>query len=161
MEIKNLPVKEVMNRKTPAVKSSTTLVQLIRLMRTSHLAFLPVIDEEKRLIGVVNYNDLLQIFRPFSKSLGEIVKRMPFVETIDDEDLNLTLSPEIGILILVDDIVNKNFVVVKETDTIAQARKQMRLHNLEMLPVVKDDIFVGTISMLDIFVYIFKEYEIL
>jgi CBS domain-containing protein len=161
MEIKELPVRDVMNKKVPTVSPSTTLSQLIQLMRKSHLSFLPVVDEEKKLIGVVNYNDILQIFRPFSKSLGEIVKRMPFVENVDDEDLNLELSPEMGTLILVDDIINKNFIAVKETDTIKEARKLMRLHNIEMLPVIKEEILVGTISLLDIFVHIFKEHEIL
>ncbi|GAI08549.1 unnamed protein product, partial [marine sediment metagenome] len=113
------------------------------------------------LLGIVNYRGICNIFRPFSKSVSEIVKRMPFVEAVDDEDLNLELSPEMGMLILVDDIINTNFVSIKETDTIQEARRLMRLHNVEMLPVVSDKKLVGMLSLLDLFIYIFKEHDII
>jgi CBS domain-containing protein len=121
----------------------------------------PVVDEENILLGTVNYRGICSIFRPFSRSINEIVKRMPFVENVDDEDLNLELSPEMGMLILVDDIVNTNFVSVKEDATVKDARRLMKLHNIELLPVVSDKKLVGMLSLLDIFVYIFKEYDII
>jgi CBS domain-containing protein len=122
---------------------------------------LPVIDEDKTLLGIVNYRGILNIFRPFSKSVSEIVERMPFVEKTDDEDLNLELSPEMGTLILVDDIINTNFVSIQENKTIREARRIMRLHSIETLPVVSDKKLVGVLSLLDILVYIFKEHDIL
>ncbi|MCK4756072.1 CBS domain-containing protein [candidate division WOR-3 bacterium] len=161
MKIEKLPVSEVMNKDVLTVKPSTNLMQLIKLMRKTNRHMFPVIDEQNILLGIVNYRGICNIFRPFSKSVSEIVKRMPFVESADDEDLNLELSPEMGMLILVDDIINTNFVSVKETDTLHEARRLMRLHNVEMLPVISDKKLVGMLSLLDLFIYIFKEHDII
>jgi CBS domain-containing membrane protein len=161
VKIEEQSVSELMNRKACTVKPSTTLRELIRLMQKTNHHLFPVINEENTMLGVVNYNDILNIFRPFSRSVSEIVKRMPFVDSMEDEDLNLELSPEMGLLIVVDDIINRNFIAVKETTSIKEARRLMRLHKLELLPVLTDKKLVGVISTLDILVYVFKEHEII
>lgn len=150
-----------MNKKVCTVKPSTTLRELIHLMQKTNYHLFPVIDEDNTMLGVVNYNDILNIFRPFSRSVSEIVERMPFVDSMEDEDLNLELSPEMGILIVVDDIINKNFIAVRESTSIKEARRIMRLHKLELVPVLTDKKLVGMICTLDILVYVFKEHEII
>ena len=161
MDIEKLSVASIMRRDAPTVKPSTTLQQLIEFMRKTNHYMLPVVDDDNNLLGIVNYRGILNIFRPFSRSVSEIVERMPFVEKNDDEDLNLQLSPEMGALILVDDIVNTNYVSIQQEKTIREARRLMRLHNIETIPVVSDKKLVGVLSLLDILVYIFKEHDIL
>jgi len=161
MDIEKLSVASIMRRDAPTVRPSTTLQQLIEFMRKTNHYMLPVVDDDNNLLGIVNYRGILNIFRPFSRSVSEIVERMPFVEKNDDEDLNLQLSPEMGALILVDDIVNTNYVSIQEDKTIREARRLMRLHNIETIPVVSDKKLVGVLSLLDILVYIFKEHDIL
>ncbi len=161
MDIHKLPVSEVMNKDVLTVTPSTTLMQLIKLMRKTNSHLLPVVDGDNNLLGIVNYRGILNIFRPFSRSVSEIVERMPFVEKIDDENLNLDLSPEMGMLIVVEDIINTKFVAVKDSSTVADARRLMRLHNVDMLPVVSEKKLVGMLSLLDVLVYIFKEHDII
>jgi acetoin utilization protein AcuB len=161
MKIEELLVSVVMDRDVITVKPSTTLLELIKLMRKLNQHMFPVVDDDNNLLGIVNYRGICSIFRPFSRSISEIVKRMPFVEKVDDEDLNLELSPEMGMLILVDDIINTNYVSVKEDTTIKKARRLMRLHNIELLPVVSEKKLVGMLSLLDLFIYIFKEHDII
>lgn len=161
MKIEELLVSEVMDRDVITVKPSTTLLELIKLMRKLNQHMFPVVDDENNLLGIVNYRGICSIFRPFSRSVSEIVKRMPFVENVDDEDLNLDLSPEMGMLIVVDDIINTNYVCVKEDAQIKEARRLMRLHNIELLPVVSDKKLAGMLSLLDLFIYIFKEHDII
>jgi CBS domain-containing protein len=161
MKIEDLAVSEVMNRNIISVKASTTLVELIKMMRKFNQHMFPVVNDDNLLLGIVNYRGICSIFRPFSRSVSEIVKRMPFVENINDEDLNLDLSPEMGMLILVDDIINTNYVSVKYDATIKEARRLMRLHNVELLPVVDGKKLVGMLSLLDLFIYIFKEHDII
>ncbi|UCD05784.1 MAG: CBS domain-containing protein [candidate division WOR-3 bacterium] len=161
MDIEKLSVASVMRRDAPSVSPSTSLKELIEFMRKTNHYMLPVIDEDRTLLGIVNYRGILSIFRPFSGSVSEIVERMPFVEKIDDEDLNLELSPEMGTLILVADIVNTNYVSITGDSTVREARRLMRLHNIETLPVVAGKKLVGVLSLLDILVFILKEHEIL
>jgi CBS domain-containing protein len=161
MNIEKLSVATIMRKDAPTVKPSTTLHQLIEFMRKTNHYMLPVVDDDNTLLGIVNYRGILNIFRPFSKSVSEIVERMPFVEKVDDEDLNLDLSPEMGMLILVDDIINTSFVSIQEDKSVREARRIMRLHNVETLPVVSGKKLVGVLSLLDILVFIFKERDIL
>ncbi len=161
MKIEKLAVSQVMSNNYTTVKRSTTLIDLIELMRKTHQQVFPVIDEENNIIGIVNYEDILNIFRPFSKSISDIVRRMPFVDDIDDEDFSLELSPEMGTLILVDDILNPNFITIEETKNVQEARRLMRLHNLSVLPVVSGKKLVGVVSILDILIYVFREHDIL
>lgn len=161
MDIQKLPVSEVMHKDVLTVTPSTTLMQLIKLMRKTNSHLLPVVDDDSNLLGIVNYRGILNIFRPFSRSVSEIVERMPFVEKMDDENLNLDLSPEMGMLIVVEDIINTKFVAARESSTVAAARRLMRLHNIDMLPVVSEKKLVGMLSLLDILVYIFKEHDII
>lgn len=156
-----MPVSQVMSRDIVTVKPSTTLTELIKLMQRTNQHMFSVVDDDHNLLGIVNYRGILNIFRPFSKSVSEIVERMPFVEKVDDEDLNLDLSPEMGTLILVDDIINTNFIAIKETSTVKEARRLMRLHNIETLPVVSGKKLVGVLSLSDILVYVFKERDII
>ena len=53
MEIKKLPVSEVMNRDVTTVKLSTTLMQLIKLMQKTNQHMFPVVDDENNLLGIV------------------------------------------------------------------------------------------------------------
>ncbi len=161
MDIEKLSVAAVMRRDAPTVSPSTNLKNLIEFMRKTNHYMLPVVDDDRILLGIVNYRGILNIFRPFSGSVSEIVERMPFVEKVDDEDLNLELSPEMGALILVADIINTNYVSIREESTVREARRLMRLHNIETLPVVADKKLVGVLSLLDILVFILKEHEIL
>jgi CBS domain-containing protein len=161
MNIEKLSVAMVMRRDAPTVKPSTNLQRLIEFMRKTNHYMLPVVDDDMTLLGIVNYRGILNIFRPFSRSVSEIVERMPFVEKVDDEDLNLELSPEMGTLILVADIINTNFVSIPENSSVHEARRLMRLHNIETIPVVSGKKLVGVLSLLDILVYIFEEHDIL
>ena len=161
MNIEEQPVSAVMREDAPTVTPSTTLWQLIELMRKTNHHILPVTGDDGTLLGIVNYRGILNIFRPFSKSVSEIVERMPFVEKIDDEDLNLQMSPEMGSLILVADIINTNYVTIELDKTVREARRLMRLHGIETIPVVSGKKLAGILSLLDILVYIFKEYDIL
>ncbi len=161
MNIEEQQVSAVMREDTPTVTPSTTLWQLIDLMRKTNHHILPVIGDDRTLLGIVNYRGILNIFRPFSRSVSEIVERMPFVEKIDDEDLNLQLSPEMGQLILVADIINTNYVTIEAGKTVREARRLMRLHGIETIPVVSGKKLAGILSLLDILVYIFKEHDIL
>ena len=59
-----------MNRNVLTVLPSTTLKDLINLMQKTNQHIFPVLADDGTLLGVVNYNDILNIFRPFSRSVS-------------------------------------------------------------------------------------------
>jgi CBS domain-containing protein len=52
-------------------------------------------------------------------------------------------------------------ITIEESKTIADARGLMNLHNIERMPVTKDDVLVGFITVFDIIIALFKERNII
>jgi len=71
-------------------------------------------------------------------------------------------SCEMGVLCIVEDIMNTNVVTISEEATTVEARSLMKLHRLKRLPVVdKEEHLVGIISLFDILLAVFKEKGVL
>jgi CBS domain-containing protein len=61
----------------------------------------------------------------------------------------------------VSDIMNNNVVTIEDSETIADARKQMKLHNIQRVPVTRNQELVGFITLFDIIIALFKERNII
>ncbi len=66
-----------------------------------------------------------------------------------------------GTTVKVSDIMNVNVVTIEDSETIADVRKQMKLHNVQRIPVTKDNVLVGFITLFDIIIALFKERNII
>ena len=69
---------------------------------------------------------------------------------------------EMGVLCVVEDLMNTNIVTISEEVTTLEARRLMKLHRLKRIPVVdKEGHLVGIISLFDIILAVFKAKGIL
>ena len=107
-------------RNTPKIKLDTPIEEIARLMLENELSNLPVFENEK-LVGIVKIDDLLE--RIVEKRFGE--------EKIDR-------------------FISKNVTSVSPSDNIGKVLKIFRKKNISRLPVVKDNIVVGVITMKDV-----------
>jgi CBS domain-containing protein len=57
--------------------------------------------------------------------------------------------------------MDSNFVTIEEDKNISEARSLMKLHNKQGLPVVRDGVLVGAITLFDIIYALFKERGII
>ncbi|MBN3039336.1 MAG: CBS domain-containing protein [Candidatus Omnitrophica bacterium] len=148
-----------MTKKVVAVKRSTTLSQLIATFQKYNFHTLPVIENDGSLVGIVNFEDVLKVFQPYSTELAQMLRTIPFLEMDNREEdfLSTDISSEIGILVVVDDIVNTHFATIDPEKDINQARSQMKLHSTSHLPVVEEGKLVGIISVFDIILAVFRE----
>ena len=106
-----MPVAEVMTRKVITAKRSTTLKELMEIFRRFSLRTLPVVDRENKVIGVVALEDVLKIFQPHPSDILDMLDRVPFLDEYDDRSLwDVDIPPEMGILCVVDDLMNVNVV---------------------------------------------------
>lgn len=155
MKVKDCMIKEVMT-----VKRSTTLAQLIETFRKYNYHTLPVAEENNRLVGLITFEDIMKVFQPYSSDLARMLKTVPFLfpgEEKEEDLLAMDISADLGVLVVVDDIMNTQFVTIDEEASIAQARSLMKLHGLNRLSVVRDGRLVGIISLFDIILAVFKE----
>ena len=158
-----MKVRDCMTKEVVTVKRSTSLSQLIRAFQKYNFHTFPVIEEDNRLVGIVNFEDILKVFQPFSVELSMMLKAVPFMEMESREEdfLSADISSEMGILVVVDDIMNTHFTTIDEETDINQARSLMKLHNAARLPVVKAGFLIGVISLFDIILTVFREKGII
>ena len=156
-------VAEVMTRKVITAKRSTTLRELMEIFRRFTFHTLPVVDRENKVIGMVALEDVLKIFQPHPSNILDMLDRIPFVDEYDDRSLwDVDIPSEMGVLCVVEDLMNVNVVTINEETTTVQARSLMKLHRLKRIPVVdKEDHLLGIISLFDIIMAVFKQKGIL
>ena len=145
-------VKDVMHTDVITVKQSLNMVELMKLFREYHFHRFPVVDGDNHMLGTVNIESVLSIFKPHSQHLTRMLRASPSLK-VEEEDmdiLDVTVTPEWAHLTLVADIMETNFIPVEEDKTISEAYSLMQLHNKQGLPVIKNDTLVGIITLFDI-----------
>ena len=153
-----MKVKDCMTKDVVTVKRATTLTKLIEIFRKCNFHTLPVVEEGNKIVGIVTFEDILKVFQPYSQQMAKMLETIPFVEKTEDEDILLTdIASEMGILVIVDDLMNTRFVTVNQEASIKEARSLMKLHNTEILPVVKNGTLVGIVTLFDIILSVFKQ----
>jgi len=92
-----------------------------------------------------------------------MLERTPLWDGYDEESLlEVDVPPEMGVLCIVEDLMNTNVVTISGEATTVEARSLMKLHKLKRLPVVdKVKYLLGIISLFDIVLVVFKEKGIL
>ena len=152
-------VKEVMSEKIITVRSSLNLIELIKLFHTHHFRRFPVVDEENHILGTVDVESVMTIFKPHSKGLTRMLRASPSLK-VEEEEMDILetkITPEWAKLTLVSDLMESNIITIEEDKTISEARSLMKLHNKQGLPVVRDSVLVGVITLFDIIYALFKE----
>ncbi|MDD5495766.1 MAG: CBS domain-containing protein [Candidatus Omnitrophica bacterium] len=149
-----------MSKKVISVKRSTTLHQLLKLFDRFHIfPLVPVVEEDGKLIGIVSFKNLINVFSPRHT---EIVKNIPFVDEEDEDIFNVELTKEMGSLILVADIMETHFVAIKEDESLEKAFGVMKLYLKEEIPVVDNKgVLVGMIGVFDIVRQLFSQKGII
>jgi CBS domain-containing protein len=140
------------------VERSVSLRRLLDMFKDFHTTpLIPVVDETKCIIGVVCPENLLDLLRPPQVKL---FRNIPFMEMKEDV-FDLDPIPAMGELIIVDDIMDTNFVTVNAADSLEDAYKAMRMQKKERLPVVDDEgKIVGILGIFDVIWRMFKEKEV-
>ncbi len=157
-----MKVKDCMTKEVVTVKRSTNLSQLIEMFRKCSFHTLPVVEANNKIVGIVTFEDLLKVFQPYSQDLAQMLERVPFVEKEEEDILLADISSEMGILVIVDDLINTHFVTIIEEASVKEARRLMKLHDSPRLSVVNDDDeLTGIVSLFDIILAIFKQKGII
>ena len=159
MKVKDLMVKNVIT-----LRPSTTLSEILKLFKECNFHTLPVVDDNGVLKGIIDFEDMLKVFQPYGTDVSRLLKTIPLLFLDDDiqEDILLSeISEDMGVLLVADDLMNKQFVAVDEDTDINDVRSMMKMHNAKRLPVAKGDKLVGIISIFDIILTVFKDKGIL
>lgn len=154
-------VKDVMSVDVITIGENENLIQLIAKFREHNFHTLPVVDENKEILGVISSEDIMKVFLPHNPVLDKLLKTTHLCNLEEDDILEMDLPEDLGTTVTVSDIMNTDIISIEGDKTIADARGLMNLHNIERMPVTKDDVLVGFITLFDIIIALFKERNII
>jgi CBS domain-containing protein len=154
-------VKDVMSKEVITVGENENLAELIARFRKYNFHTLPVIDNERKVLGIVNSEDIMKVFLPHNPVLEKLLKSTHLYNTEEEDILDIDLPEELGTTVKVSDIMNINVVTIEDSETIADVRKQMKLHNVQRMPVTRNKELAGFITLFDIIIALFKERNII
>jgi CBS domain-containing protein len=151
-----MQVKEIMSKEVITVRRSTKLKELLGLFNKFHLfPLVPVVEENSRLIGIVSFHNLIDVFSPYRQ---EILKTVPYLDDREEDIFKVELTKDIGDLVVVEDIMETKFVSLQEDATLEEAFKLMKLHLKEEFTVVdRAGKLVGMIGIFDILQHVFRQ----
>lgn len=156
-----MKVKDAMVKDVVTVTRSTTLREIVRTFEETRLPILPVLEED-RPVGVIRLEDLLAIFRTHTPVIqGFLRSTLMRAEREEEEMVEVDITPELGLLVVADEIMSREFVAIEEEADLEDARLQMQLHGREALLVVKAGDLVGMITLFDMILALFREKGLL
>ncbi|WP_207062541.1 HPP family protein [Motiliproteus sp. SC1-56] len=127
-----LKVSNFMTSKVMTAQPNDGIRQTFFRMRENEVRHLPVVDADRKLVGIISDRDLR---RP------EWVDEAPDLSHIYNLDDNLEVK----------DLMTSNVMVAHTYDTIAKATKVLMEHRFGALPVLnKEEELVGMLSSVDL-----------
>jgi len=111
-------VEEFMTSDLFTVQPGDVLDLAASLMEWEHIRFVPVEDQDGRLVGLVTYRELMRVLARGGSRESVAVR----------------------------DIMKQNLITASPSDSAVEAMETMRKHKVGCLPVVRDDKLVGILT---------------
>jgi CBS domain-containing protein len=154
-----LKVSDCVIKDIAIAKRGTPLKDIIKVFKERKFHVLPVVDETSGLVGKITLDEVVSVFQPHSAEITQLLKTIPFLDTVPEVDIDIDyITPEMGILVVADEIMTKNYFTIAPDDSIAKAFSAMKVNDTEYLMVVEEGSkLVGIVGMFDIIYEMFKE----
>ncbi len=142
-----LKVKDIMTKEVISVSPDTEIVQAAKILLEKRINGMPVVDEQKRLVGIICQSDLIAQQKRFP---------IPNLFTFLDGYITLTSVKQIEheiqkfAAITVKQAMTPKPVSVRPETTIEEVAALMVDKYYHTLPVVEDGILVGIVGKEDI-----------
>jgi len=138
-------ISECMKRNVVSIPETTTVREVASVFVKHHIGLLPIVDENKKLVGVIGVRDLLSLELPdFVSFIADLDFVHDFGAVEDTRPSSKVLDQSIQTLM-------KPAITVPENSGLLRAYALMLQHGLHDMPVVSpDDILLGVASRVDI-----------
>lgn len=155
-----MPVKEVMSKDVIFVRRSTKLRELLDIFKSFHIfPLVPVIEENRRLAGVVSFRNLIDAFQSYHP---DVLKLVPFLDEEEQNIFKIEISEDMGDLVVMEDIMDHEYISIMGDASLEEAYNLMKLYLKEELPVVdRAGGLIGRIGIFDILNAAFRKKGII
>ena len=144
-----MKVSDIMQKSPVCVSENTPVSEVGRLIFSLGIGGVPVIDKNKKLVGILTEEDITSRMYPTMGDLVEDYVHAKNFEAMEKNIIELLKVPA-------SEIMNKNATTSADT-SLMEAQSIMTVNKFSRLPVVdKDKKLIGIISNGDIFRYLLK-----
>jgi len=145
-----MKIKDVMTKKPIALKQNDTLKKALRVMSKHKISGCPVINSDKRIIGIVSQADIIRLIDVYSK-INVSEEAFDFIYSMlksKDE----ALKKEIKRIekFKVKKFMKKKVISIDIEKDFYTAARLLNKHDVDRLPVTKNKKMVGIVSRADI-----------
>ncbi len=139
--------KDIMTVDVITARPDDTVEDVIKLIVENKISGVPVIDEERKVIGIVTEGDL--IIRSQKLHIPSYIQILGGIIYLDDPD-DFREELKKAIAVKVGDVMTGNPITVEEDTPVEEIATIMSDSGVNRLPVVRDDKLVGIVSRADI-----------
>jgi CBS domain-containing protein len=144
-----MKVKELMTTKVVTVKPTATIEQVANVLHEYHFTGVPVVDDKKRLLGVIMERDF--ITADSKLYLPTYVKMLKDLDFVQNDKKHLSKEAENLINATAADVMNSNIVTASPDDTMEHVAELFATKRVNPIPVVGEGFaLVGVISRSDL-----------
>jgi len=128
------------------IGESATMEEAIRTMLERQVGMLPVLSDDDHLLGVINLDQILDLFVPDFVSLVSDVDFITEYGALEFECLDLDAMKKTPVT----GIMDRKPLTITEDCKLVRALSLLHSHHLYDLPVERDGKLVGLVSRVDI-----------
>ncbi len=143
-------VQDIMTTSVKVTTPDTSIKEIASIMCFNKISGVPVVDENKQMVGVLSEKDILHYMFP---DVGEIMGDSG--NTLDYEELegnyHDVMNKKVG------DLMSSTVATVSPDIPVLKAASMMWLKKIRRIPVTEGDKLVGIISIGDVHKAIFQD----
>lgn len=150
-----MTVRACMKRRVFSVKVNTTLDQAAAIMREHRIGTLPVVDQEKKLVGMLRLENILALVMP---DFVHLVEHFEFAHNFGSLEY---AKPEPESLKQTVDEIMEEPVSVEQNSGVLRAAAVLHFRDLRDLPVVDaENKLVGLVSHVDLGISLMSGWDL-
>ena len=142
-----IPAKSVMTTDLVTVSPDTTIVETARRMLKQRVSAIPVVDPDRRPLGMVSEGDVMRHFgAQFQSKRAQWLRMLAEGETLAPEFLaEIRLNQQ-----QVREIMHTAIISADEEAPLVELADLMLKHGIKRVPILRDGVLVGVVSRADV-----------
>jgi CBS domain-containing protein len=139
--------KDIMTRDPITIHYTASLRDLAKLLAERGITGVPVIDDDRNLLGMVSMRDLIT---EEVRSIGANLEYQDIYELFSSA-LNIEEAEGVAFRHLwVEEIMTRNIHAISEATSLREICTVMHIHNVHRLPVLRASKLVGLVTTMDV-----------
>ena len=142
-----LMAKDIMTRDVVTVHSSASLRDISRLLAEHRIIGIPVVDDDKRLVGMISMRD---IAKEEVRTLGAMPDYQDIYELFSSA-MDMEEAESISVRRLwAEEIMSRNLHTAIESTPVREICAMMNKFGVHRIPILRDERLVGLVTAMDI-----------